>query len=203
MSRLIGKVFEHVGFHGQYRYIIGDVRNFVSEIGFNDKVSSIIVYKGNHYQLGDKFRFYQHINFRGGYLDLGPGYYRNIHVQPHSFGDKISSADILPYNPQPSINARLRVRIYEHVNYEGQYRDILASESNLNRVGFNDKVSSFRVYAGEDYRHGWVCDFYQHSNYSGGVLQGGGFGPGSAISNIAAAPYSFNDMISSIKIHME
>jgi hypothetical protein len=202
MSRLFAKVFQHVNYAGQYRWIRDDVGNFVANLGFNDTVSSIIVYRGNNYQPGDKIRFYEHVNYAGGYLDLGPGHYPNIHVQPYSFGDKISSADIVP-SPDvgQGLGVRLMVRIYEHVNYGGQYRDILLSEANLNNVGFNDKVSSLRVFAGEDYSAGWVCDFYQHVNYAGGVLQPGRFGPGTSIPNIVAAPYAFNDVISAVKIY--
>jgi len=203
MARIFAKIFEHVNYRGQYRFINTDIMNFVSELGFNDKVSSIIVYQGKNYHQGDKIRFYEHISRAGGYLDLEPGYYPNIHVQPFMFGDKISSADILPYVPgQPSLTVRLVVRMYEHVNYGGQFRDLLASESNFERIGFNDKVSSLRVQAGEDYAPGWVSDFYQHANYSGGLLQPGEFGPGTNIPNIAEAPYSFNDVISSVKIHL-
>jgi hypothetical protein len=201
MSKIFAKVFEHVNYAGQYRYIKDDISNFGTQLGFNDKVSSIIVYKGNSYTLGDKIRFFVD-SFSGGYMDLEPGYYPNIHVQPFSFGDKITSADILPYTtPAPAITVRLMVRVYEHVNYSGQFRDLLTSESNFERIGFNDKVSSLRVMAGEDYAAGWVCDFYQHANYAGGMLQPGAFGPGINIANISAAPYSFNDIISSVKIY--
>ena len=202
MSKLFAKVFEHANYSGQYRWIRSDVQNVVSELGFNDKISSIIVYRGNHYETGDTVRFYQHVYFSGGYLDLGPGYYPNIHVQPYTFGDKISSINIDPLPlPSSGLGVRLMVRIYQHINYGGQYRDLLFSENNLHDTGFNDKVSSIRVFAGEDYAPGWVCNFYQHANYSGGMLQPGQFGPGTNLSNIAAVPYSFNDEISSVKIY--
>lgn len=202
MARLFARVFEHTNYTGQYRWIRSDIRNIPQELGFNDKVSSIIVYRGNDYQNGDKIRFYQHSNFGGGYLDLDPGYYPNIHIQPFSFGDKISSVDIRPAaSIRPGLTVRLRVRLYEHINYNGQYRDILWSENSLNDLGFNDKVSSIRVFAGEDYTSGWVCDFYEHDNYNGGTLQSGYFGPGTNIPNIKAAPYSFNDRISSVRIY--
>ncbi len=149
-------------------------------------------------------RFFQHINYLGGYLDLEPGFYPNIHIQPYSFGDKISSIDALANgNPTPSITVRLRVRLYQHINYGGQYRDILLSENNLNDVGFNDTVSSIRIFAGEDYVPGFVCDFFQHANYTGGQLQPGAFGPGTNIPNIAQAPYTFNDIISSVRIYQQ
>lgn len=202
MSRIFAKIYQHVNYGGQYRWIRSDVRDFVDDIGFNDKVSSIIVYRGNHYEHGDTIRFHQHVNFGGGYLDLGPGYYPNIHIQPYSFGDKISSANVTPTPPPSSgLGVRLMVRVYQHVNYRGQYRDILLSENNFNDIGFNDTVSSIRVFAGEDYSPGWVCDFFQHANYSGGVLQPGRFGPGTNLPNIKNAPYSFNDVISSVRIY--
>lgn len=202
MARLFAKVFQHTNYGGEHRWIRSDVSDFVNNIGFNDKVSSIIVYKGNNYQPGDVMRFYQHVNFGGGYLDLGPGFYQNIHVQPFNFGDKISSVDIIPIIQNPSgLNVKLMVRVYEHVNYGGQYRDVLLSEPNLKNLGFNDKISSLRVFAGEDYTPGWVCDFYQHANYAGGLLQAGRFEPGTNIPDIKKSPYSFNDMISSIRIY--
>jgi len=200
MARLFAKVYQHTNYGGQYRWIRRDVRNFVNELGFNDKVSSIIVYRGNHYEIGDTMRFYQHVNYGGGYLELGPGYYPNIHVQPHSFGDKISSVDVVP-TTSSGLVVRLKIRIYQHINYDGQYRDLLLSEHNLNNVGFNDTVSSIQVRPGEDYAVGWVCDFFKHVNYAGDKLQGGPFGPWAFLPNIKEAPYSFNDVISSVRIY--
>ena len=202
MSRIFAKVFQHSNYGGQYRWIRDDVANFSNDIGFNDTVSSIIVYRGNTYQAGDSIRFHEHPNYIGGYLDLEPGFYPDIQIQPFSFGDKISSANVLPPPPASSaLLVRLMVRIYEHANYGGQYRDILLNESNFNNIGFNDKVSSIRIFAGEDYTSGWVCDFYQHANYTGGILQPGRFGPGTNLPNISVAPYSFNDAITSMKIY--
>jgi hypothetical protein len=42
---------------------------------------------------------------------------------------------------------------------------------------------------------------YQHADYSGGLLQQGKLGPNTSIPNIAVAPYSFNDTISSVRIY--
>ncbi len=205
MARLFAKVFQNENYSGQYRFITEDVSNISTSLGFNDKISSIIVYRGNDYVAGDKIRFYEHPNFEGGYLDLEPGSYRNIHVQPFSFGDKISSVDFQPPPMwKPTIVSRLRVRVYEHVNYGGEYRDLLQSEPNFGNIGLNDKVSSLRVFAGEDYSDfggGWVCDFFENPDYTGPKLQPGGFAPGAALPNISVAPYSFNDRISSMSIY--
>jgi hypothetical protein len=203
MARLFAKVFQHDNFTGQHRFITEDVGNISTSLGFNDTISSIIVYRGNDYVAGDKIRFYEHPNFEGGYLDLEPGSYRNIHVQPFSFGDKISSVDFHPpVMGHPSIISRLRIRVYEHVNYGGQYRDLLQSLPDFGDVGLNDKISSLRVFAGEDYgTGGWVCDFFENPDYTGPKLQPGSFAPGAALPNISVAPYSFNDRISSMRIY--
>ena len=202
--RLIAKVHQDTNYGGEYRYIHSDVSNFGNVLGFNDKVSSIRIYRGNDYVAGDKIRFYQNVNFSGGYLDLGPGEYPNIHVQPFSFGDKISSADFLPVDTGSNpLTVRLDIHIYQNANFDGQRREILVSESRLAKQGFNDKVSSLRIFAGEDYAPGWVANFYQHVDYAGGILQPGNFGPGTNIANSSAAPYKFNDVISSIRIFQE
>ncbi|MBA7493213.1 hypothetical protein ES702_03769 [subsurface metagenome] len=202
MARLFAKVYQHANFGGQYRWIRSDVRHFVNELGFNDQVSSINIYRGNDYQVGDTMRFYQDVNFGGGYLELGLGHYPNIHVQPYSFGDTISSVDVLPRAPHSHpLNVKLVVQIYQHINYGGQYRDLLFSENNLVNVGFNDTVSSIRITAGEDWDPSWVCDFFEHANYSGGQLSPGRFGHGTNLPNIAAPPHSFNDKISSVRFY--
>ncbi|PRP97620.1 Beta/Gamma crystallin [Enhygromyxa salina] len=201
MARLFAQVFEHANFGGQSRFLRSDTVSFPNQLGFNDKISSIIIYKGNDYRKGDVIRFYANTHFVGGYLELGPGRYANIHVAPFSFGGKISSADFHPYQPlAPGLGVRLMVRVYEHVNFNGQFRDLLLSEPNFNRIGFSDKVSSVRIWQGEDYRQGDVANFYQHVNYSGALLQPANFGPGTSIPNIAVAPYSFNDSVRSMRV---
>ncbi|PCI78208.1 MAG: hypothetical protein COB20_06925 [SAR86 cluster bacterium] len=202
--RLIAKIFQHVDYGGSYRYLHKDVNSFGGELGFNDKVSSIIIYRGGSYADGDKIRFYQHANYTGGYLDLGPGYYPNIHIQPYSFGDKISSADFSVAAPvSGSFIVRLSIHIYQHVDYGGQSREILTNESKLSRQGFNDKVSSIRIFQGDEYEPGYVANFYQHADYGGGILQPGNFGPGTNIPSLTQAPFSFNDVISSVRTFRE
>ena len=198
---MFAKVYQHVDFGGQYRWITKNVRNMSSELGFNDKVSSIVVYKGNDYKEGETMRFYQHANYGGGYIDLGPGIYRSIHSAPYFFGDKISSVKMIsPVALCPPITVRLIVRVYQHVNFEGQYRDLPLTERNLKLQGFNDTISSLQIFEGEDYQAGWVANFYKDANGYGPQLQDGDFGPGTRIANIKAKPYSFNDQISSIRI---
>ena len=203
MSRLFAQVFQHPNFGGEYRWLVDDVGNFQNDIGFNDTVTSIRVYKGNNYVLGDKIRFFENPNYDGGYLDLGPGHYPNIKIQPFSFDDKISSANFYPaVDDAVNLTVRLRIRLYENSNYSGQFREVLQSEANFANIGFDNKVSSIRVFAGEDYATGWVCDFYEHPGYAGGLLQPGGFPVGTNLANIHAAPYSFGDKISSVRIYL-
>lgn len=202
MSKLFAKVYHGADFTGQYRWITRNTRNFSGDLGFNDTVSSIIVYKGNDYKPGDTMRFYEHANYReSGYIDLGPGIYRNIHLSPFFFGDKISSARVSsPRAVCPPLLVRLVVRVYQSANFGGQYRDIPVSEHNLNLQGFNDTISSLEIFEGEDYQADWVANFYKNANWSGPVLEPGNFGPGTRISNIRSRPYAFNDTISSIKV---
>jgi len=198
--RLAVKLYEHINFGGQYRWLIDDVRDFGKE-GFHDTVSSLIVYRGPSYAEGDIVRLYEHSNFGGGYLSLGPGRYSNIHIHPFNFGDKMSSADFLPAGSDPFVGiVRLVVTLYEHKNYGGQWRRFLFSESNLGNVGFHDKASSLTVTDGPDYDPGYVVNFYEHSNYGGGKLQPGDFGPGTNIPDLNATPYLFGDRISSLEI---
>jgi hypothetical protein len=78
MARLYAALYEHVHVFGQRRFITESVSNF-GLIGFNDRVSSIAVFKGRDFQKGDKIRFFEHAHYQGGFLDLGPGYYLSIH----------------------------------------------------------------------------------------------------------------------------
>jgi len=198
-TRLVVKLFEHVNYGGQYRYLYEDVPSF-SQHGFNDKVSSVIIYKGNGYFQGDKVKLYEHDNFQGRSIELAPGYYPNIHEAPYLFPDMMSSADFFPVDPVPSASPiRLIIKVYEHINYGGQERTIIYSEPNISNLGFNDTISSFKVLAGPDYT-GEVVSFYEHINFSGGVLQPERFGAGTSVPNIAVFPYNFNDRISSVKI---
>ncbi len=161
----------------------------------------MIIYRGNNHIPGETMRFYQHANYEGGFVDLGPGYYPNIHGWPYSFGDKISSAQVpSPLENQPSIDVKLVIRVYQHANYRGQYRDIVDNVSNMKALSFNDKISSIRIFQGEDYQSGWVANFFKKDRFDGPKLQNGNFGPGTSIPNINASPYKFNDKISSIKI---
>ncbi len=205
MANLIAQVFEHTNFEGQYRWIVSNVSDMRQELGFNDNISSIIVFSGCDYKMGDVIRFYEHNNFNGGHIELTPGEYPNIHIQPLSFGDRISSAQIMTI-PESTSNRKevyLRVRLFEHTNFEGQFRDILESEENLNNLGFNDAASSIRIFKGCDYTSGWVCRFFEHTHEVGGILQPGLFGPETEIPDINATPHSFSDRISSVQIFFD
>lgn len=198
-TRLIVKLFEHTNYGGQYRYLYTDVSNF-PQCGFNDCVSSVIVFRGPDYQQGDTVRLYEHVNFQGRSIELSPGYYPNIHEAPYLFPDMMSSADFYPVTPVPVAQpVRLIIKAYEHINYGGQERTIIYSEPNICNLGFNDTISSFRVFAGPDYS-GEVVSFYEHINYGGGILQPERFVAGANVPNIAASPFLFNDRISSVKI---
>ncbi|XP_072048008.1 beta-crystallin B3-like [Amphiura filiformis] len=53
-----------------------------------------------------------------------------------------------------------KIIIYEHVDFQGDSRELTADTSNLTSVGLNDKVSSIKVY-------GSVWAGYEHADYKG------------------------------------
>ena len=63
-------IYEHVDYKGKTLVVTGNVPNLVS-IGFNDAASSMIVMKG-------QWRIYEHIDFHGVAILLGPGCYKNF-----------------------------------------------------------------------------------------------------------------------------
>lgn len=201
MPHLIAKVYQDVNYGGQYRWIYDNISNFHSTLGFGDRVSSIRVYAGNLYTVGDTMRFYENTNYDGGYLELGPGNYPNIHIHPFNFGDKISSVDAYVQPPSiPGIIVRLRIILYKDKNYGGESREILTNEHDLSRIGFNNMASSLRIFQGEDYAANWVCEFYDNINHTGGSI--GPYEAGTNIQDLAAAPYNFNDQITSVRIYL-
>ena len=75
--------------------------------------------------------------------------------------------------------------VFEHPNYEGAHRHVLADVSNLHPEGWGDRISSICVLEGD-------FVFFEHDNYTG---QSKALGPG-AYPNLTGW---MNDQISSIK----
>ncbi|EAY30807.1 thioredoxin fold domain-containing protein [Microscilla marina] len=127
------RVFEHANFRGRYR-------DFTSSSGFvgtawNDKVSSMRIMKSGTTNRGTRSRIvlYEDSNYRGNKQSVGIGSY-NVN-QIRIGNDKLSSI---------RIPRGYKVRIYEHANFRGRYRDFTSSSAFVG-TAWNDKASSLKV----------------------------------------------------------
>lgn len=89
----------------------------------------------------------------------------------------------------------LIIKVYEHGDFQGQYRTIVTDENNFNNIGFNDVVSSLTIEKGCNY-DGHSVTFYEDGSYQGRSI--GSFAAGTKIANLN--DYAFNDVMSSLKI---
>ena len=92
IPRLIVEVFEHVNFGGRRGYVFEPV-SFTADIGFQDNISSVKIYKGPNFKSNPNYKaiLHQHWHFQGRKLALGPGFYPNLHDMIYKFTDNISS----------------------------------------------------------------------------------------------------------------
>nr|MBC8233295.1 hypothetical protein [bacterium] len=97
LPRLIAEVFERPYFGGK-RGIVWQPVRYTGNLGFQDNISSIKVFKGPNFARSADFKalFHEHIDFQGKRLALGPGFYPNIHDIAYSFGDRITSINFGP-----------------------------------------------------------------------------------------------------------
>lgn len=133
------RVYEHANFRGKYRDFTNS-SNFVGN-AWNDKVSSIKIMKirGNNggSNTGTRGRgsveLYEHSNYRGSKQSIGIG---NYNVNQIRIGnDKLSSM---------RIPRGYKVRVYEHANFRGRYKDFYGSSAFVGNA-WNDKISSIKV----------------------------------------------------------
>ena len=208
MPRLIAEVYQHTRYRGRRGFIVEPVK-FTGDIGFQDNISSLKVYKGPQFKLSPNMKvwLYQDINFQGKSLTLAPGFYPNIHDITYGFGDRISSINFKPglettgpeWGTIPCI-----VEVYQHIDFKGLMATIVRDISYTGVLGLpNDTISSVRVIKGPDCpKEGIHVFLYQHANYEGSRL------PLSLsakefkieLPNLHILPQSFGDMISSVKI---
>ena len=66
IPRLVVEIFQHTRFRGRRGYVIEPVR-FTGDIGFQDNISSVRVYKGSSYASSPNYKvlLHQHHNFQG------------------------------------------------------------------------------------------------------------------------------------------
>ncbi len=195
--KIVLKLFKNKNFSGTYRYCTKD-EPLLGNIGMNDSVSSLIVYKGPDYTRGDAVQLYEHSNYEGAGVILEPAVYPDI---SRLFDKNISSVRYIntsaAYDAQP---VRLIVRLFKNANYGGEMRTIFYNEADLGNQAFYNATSSIKVFTGPDYS-GQSVDFFMNPCFSGKRLLPGSFKPGARIPDLELFSHNFNNRISSVLIH--
>jgi regulation of enolase protein 1 (concanavalin A-like superfamily) len=185
---------------------------FTAHIGFQDNISSLRVYKGPNFSSNPNYKviLYQHRDYRGKKLALGPGFYPNLHDTAFNFADRISSINFgssLDVAGPEWGTIPLIVDCYEHVEFRGKKITILRDIANLRDpqggTWFEDRISSIRIFKGPDFpRDGAEVVFYEHPEFEGGSIPIR-MEPSEykkELPNLHLLPQNFGDSISAIKI---
>lgn len=211
IPRLIVEVFQHTNFRGRMGYVLEPVPH-TGRIGFQDNISSLRVFKGPNFSGSPNYKalLYQHVNYKGKKLPLGPGFYPNIHDVAFNFADRISSINfgstIDVVGPEWG-TVPLIVDCYEHVEFKGKKITILRDIANLRDpqggTWFEDRISSIRIFKGPDFPpDGAEVIFYEHPDFEGAPfhirMEPSEFKK--ELPNLHLLPQSIGDTISSIKI---
>ena len=211
VPRLIVELFQHTNFRGRMGYVVEPVP-FTAHIGFQDNISSVRVYKGPSFSSNPNYKviLYQHRDFRGKKLALGPGFYPNLHDTAFNFADRISSINFgssLDVAGPEWGTIPLIVDCYEHVEFRGKKITILRDIANLRDpqggTWFEDRISSIRIFKGPDFpRDGAEVVFYEHPEFEGASIPIR-MEPSEykkELPNLHLLPQNFGDSISAIKI---
>lgn len=207
IPRLVVQIFEHVNFGGRYAWVIGPIRD-LREIGFENIISSCIVYKGPGYHQSPNYKviFHEHPNFRGRKLILGPGYYPNFHDVTYNFPDRASSisfGDSLTSDGPVFGTIPLIVEVFSEPNFQGRRALVLRDISFTRDIGMQDNIQSVRIFKGPDFPPGGArVIFYEHIDFEGAqlVIEMKPSDFRKEIPNLSLLPQSFGNIISSIKI---
>ncbi len=211
IPRLVTEVFQHTNFRGRMGYVIEPVQH-TRHIGFQDNISSLRIYKGPNFSSNPNYKviLYQHANFRGKKLALGPGFYPNLHDTAYNFADRISSINfgstLEVVGPEWG-TIPLIVDCYEHTEFRGRKITILRDIANLRDAQggtwFEDRISSIRLFKGPDFPpHGVDVVFYEHPEFEGASLsvRMEPMEYKKELPNLHLLPQNFGDSISAIKI---
>lgn len=141
--------FEGRSFSAQHR-----VDDF-TRIGFNDRVSSVVV-------TGQPWEVCEHSEYRGQCIVLLPGHYRSL--RDMRMNDSLSSARPVRHDVRHDHQAPRpldgRVTLFSRDGFEGQAVNVERAIADFRRHGINDRASSL-VVLGERWE---ACE---HTNFSG------------------------------------
>ncbi len=161
------ELFAGQNFVAPLRSLRDIVPNF-DPLGFNDRVASLIVRRGT-------WEFCTDANFRGTCRTYGPGRYGQL-----SYGEenRYSSARPVrsgwgaggPGGGNWNNPGRVRIRIFEHINFGGRSIWLTDGIDNLQYQGFNDLASSVIVEGGtwtlcSDANRGGQCRDFRPGQY--------------------------------------
>lgn len=211
IPRLIVEIFQHTNFRGRMGYVLEPVPH-TGRIGFQDNISSLRVFKGPNFSGSPNYKalLYQHVNYKGKKLALGPGFYPNLHDVAFNFADRVSSINFgstLDVVGPEWGTIPLIVDCYEHVEFKGKKITILRDIANLRDpqggTWFEDRISSIRIFKGPDFPpDGAEVIFYEHPDFEGTPLsirmEPSEFKK--EFPNLHLLPQNFGDSISAIKI---
>jgi hypothetical protein len=107
----------------------------LSDLGFNDRASSLVVRSGRWELCADA-------NFRGYCQVFEPGKYPRL----EGFNDKLSSARELGGGPPPrrpeAYGRRGHIELFSRPGLRGSSTPLTRNEDNFNDIGFNDRAAS-------------------------------------------------------------
>jgi hypothetical protein len=171
-------LYEHDNFGGRVYRSGASVRN-LTDVGFNDRASSVVVRNGRWQVCSDA-------EFRGQCTTLDPGEYPSL--RSVGLNDRLSSVrDLGPAQDGWGGGwSSARITLYENDDFNGRSVPASGNLADLANFGFNDRASSVRIRDGQ-----WqLC---VDSNYRGSCIT---LGPGEYRSLRAM---SMNDRISSVR----
>ncbi|MFC1714348.1 beta/gamma crystallin-related protein [Candidatus Poribacteria bacterium] len=174
--RLVAEIYRDPYFRGPRGLVIDNVR-FTGDIGFQDNISSVRVYRGPGYVTSPNYKMimHEHRDFRGRQLVLGPGYYPDLHDIAYNFGDIISSISFGPslVTTGPDFGTiPLIVEVYRDVNFQGKKVTVLRDISHTDQIGLHDAISSIRIFRGPNFPpSGCKAIFYEHIEFDGQALE--------------------------------
>lgn len=129
--------FEGYDFNGR-RYGASYSVSNMSDVGFNDRASSVVIRNGAWQLCTDAY-------FRGRCVTLEPGEYRNLGQM--GLSNQVSSARQVGGGSWGG-GSRGEVTLYEDTNFGGRSFGVNGPIENLSRSDFNDRARSMVVQAG-------------------------------------------------------
>ena len=182
-------VYQDADFRGRSREFTGDVPD-LAKLGFNDKISSVRVQSG-HWRLCRDADYQNCISVdQGGIRDLSAlglnDAVSSIQSQGRRDGWRDGEGD--SHRAERDVDDRRGGAVailYEDAGFRGRHQEVRGSVRDLERIGFNDRVSSIRISGGR-----WqIC---RDANFQGRCIE-----IDHSVTDLA--DHDFNDAASSIR----